>query len=143
MSALGYILMVGTFIAFVILFMLWIVAENRGSKRTRLTMGLLVMLTSAPVTSLLAVAITQLDDQSYYAAATRHLLDECIAAIEHGEPGFLNRLQEFRKTQVLTYESRSHLLEHARSFRQAGEIQRAKTAPVGQAYDGTEPTNRR
>ena len=96
-------------------------------------MGLLTILIPIPVTALVAVTGTQLDDQSYYAASVQTLLDETVVALESGEPGFLNRIKTFRERQMLTYESRANLLENARAFRDDGEALRnkmEKTEPV-------------
>ena len=84
-----------------------------------------------PVTALVAVTGTQLDDQSYYAASVQTLLDETIVALEAGEPGFLHRLKTFREKQVLTYESRCDLLENARAFRDDGQAMRNKMETTG------------
>ena len=81
MNALGYSLVFGTLAGFTALLALWLVAENRWSKRSRITLGLLAILTAIPVTALVAVAVTQLDDQSYYAASVRTLLDETVVAL--------------------------------------------------------------
>ena len=127
MNALGYSLVCSTLAGFIAIFALWLVAENRWSKRSRITFGILAMLTSIPVTALVAVAVAQLDDQSYYAASVRTLLDETVLALESGEPGFLHRLKTFREKQMLTYESRGSLLENVRAFRDDGEALRNKT----------------
>lgn len=127
MNALGYALVFGTLAGFIALLALWLVAENRWSKRLRITLGLLAILTAIPVTALVAVAVTQLDDQSYYATSVQTLLDETVVALESGEPGFLHRLKTFREKQVLTYESRSNLLENARAFMDDGQALRNKT----------------
>jgi len=103
---------------------LWIVAENHGSKRKRITLGLIVIIISLPIAIILSVAITQLDDQSYYAASVKILLDENIDAIAAKEVGFLARLQAFRASQRLTYETRGDLLENTRRFRDEGKALR-------------------
>jgi len=126
-NTFGQILVFGTVAAFIALLVLWLVAENRWSKRIRITLGLLTLLSAMPVTALFAVAITQLDDQSYFAASVHTLLDETIEALEAGEPGFLDRLKAFREKQRLTYETRGNLLENARAFTDAGESLRTKT----------------
>lgn len=126
MNALGYTLVFGTLAAFITLLTLWLVAENRWSKRVRITLGLLALVSALPVTALFSVGITQLDDQSYFAASVQTLLDESVEALEAGEPGFLNRLKTFRENQMLRYESRGDLLENARAFRDEGEDLRAK-----------------
>ena len=108
----------------------WIAAENRGSKRKRIALGLLAIFLSLPVTIVVSVALTQLDDQSYYAAAVRILLDESLAALEAEEPGFAARLRDFRTSQRLTYETRGDLLENARRFRDEGvRLREARPAP--------------
>ena len=128
MNTFGYILVLGTVAAFIVLLAAWLIAENRWSKQIRITLGLLVMLCAIPVTSLFAVAITQLDDQSYFAASIRIILDESIAALEAGEPGFLPRLKLFREHQPLRYELRGNLLENARIFKEEGENLRKSKA---------------
>ena len=133
MNLLGYALVFGTLAGFIAILSLWLVAENRWSKRSRITLGLLTILIPIPVTALVAVAVTQLEDQSYYAASVQTLLDETVVALESGEPGFLNRIKSFRERQMLTYESRANLLENARAFRDDGEALRnkmEKTEPV-------------
>ncbi len=127
MNALGYTLVVASLAGFIAFLALWLVAENRWSKRWRITLGLLAILTAMPVTALATVAIIQLDDQSYYAASVRTLLDETVVALESGEPGFLHRLKTFREKQVLTYESRNNLLENSRAFRDDGQVLRNNT----------------
>lgn len=108
----------------------WIAAENRGSKRKRIALGLLAIFLSLPVTIVVSVALTQLDDQSYYAAAVRVLLDESLAALEAQEPGFAARLRDFRKSQRLTYETRGDLLENARRFHDEGvRLREARPGP--------------
>ena len=142
MNLLGYALVFGTLAGFIAILSLWLVAENRWSKRSRITLGLLTIMVPIPVTALVAVTGTQLDDQSYYAASVRTLLDETVVALESGEPGFLHRLKTFREKQMLTYESRSNLLENARSFRDDGEALRnkaEKTEPVTPGNAGSRP----
>lgn len=89
--------------------------------------GLCVIITLALVmviTSFVTVVFTKLDDQSYYAAAVKILIDESIDSLEKGDSTFLSRLQQFREVQHLTYESRSDLLENLRQFRAQGEAVR-------------------
>ena len=133
MNALAYGLLFGTLGGFIAILSLWLVAENRWSKRLRIALGLSAILTAIPVTAMAAVAVTQLDDQSYYAASVQTLLDETVVALESGEPGFLNRIKTFRERQMLTYESRANLLENTRAFRDDGEALRKRmeeTVPV-------------
>lgn len=124
MNTFGYVLVFGTVAAFIALLTVWIIAENRWSKRVRMTLGILVMLSAIPVPTLFAVAITQLDDQSYFAASVRIILDESIAALEAGEPDFPQRLKVFREQQSLRYESRGNLFENARRFQEEGNALR-------------------
>ena len=89
--------------------------------------GLCVIITLALVmviTSFATVVFTKLDDQSYYAAAVKILIDESIDSLEKGDSTLLSRLQQFREVQHLTYESRSDLLENLRQFRAQGEAVR-------------------
>lgn len=88
-----------------------------------------------PVTIAVSVGITQLYDQSYYAASMRTMLDEIADALSEGEPAFWERFETFRKSQRLTYESRDNLLENVRRFRDEGKAIRATrsaTQPTSQ-----------
>jgi hypothetical protein len=88
-----------------------------------------------PVTIAVSVGITQLYDQSYYAASMRTMLDEIADALSEGEPAFGERFETFRKSQRLTYESRDNLLENVRRFRDEGKAIRATrsaTQPTSQ-----------
>ena len=78
---------------------------------------------------ILSVAITQLDDQSYYSASVQTLLDETIESLESGDPTLLPRLKEFSDSQSLTYESRADLLENLRQLREVGKRER-KAMPL-------------
>ena len=131
MNQLAYGLVFGTLVGFIVILSLWLVAENRWSKRWRITLGLSAILTAIPVTALATVVVSQLDDQSYYAASVQTLLDETVVALESGEPGFLDRIKTFRERQMLTYESRGNLLENARAFRDDGEALRNKMEKAG------------
>ena len=82
--------------------------------------GILAFVLFLSLAVLVAVAITQLDDQSYYAASVRTLLDETLEALDSGEPGFADRLRAFRASQRLSYETRADLLENARRFAEEG-----------------------
>ncbi len=99
-------------------------ATQEGSK---VFQGLCVIITLVLVmvtTSFVTVVFTKLDDQSYYAAAVKILLDESIDSLEQDDSTLLGRLQQFREGQHLTYESRSDLLENLRQFRAQGEAVR-------------------
>ncbi len=110
---------------------LWLVAEQKWSKRIRITLGVVVLILSLPLPILVTMAITQLDTNSYYAASVGTLLEETIEALESKEEGFLSRLKAFRESQRLTYESRSDLLENARAFRDEGKRIRTEQTPAG------------
>ena len=126
-STFGYILILGSVIIFLASVILWLVAENRWSKRKRILLGVLAIFISLPVTILFTFAFTRLDDQSYYAASVRRLLDESVAALAAKEPDYLDRLKAFRDNQMLTYESRGNLLENVREFQNQGKALRQKT----------------
>ena len=110
---------------FVCIVILWLRAEKAGSLRKRILTGLLLVVLILPVTIAVSVGITQLDDQSYYAASMRTMLDEIADALAQGEPAFGERFETFRKSQRLTYESRDNLLENVRRFRDEGKAIRA------------------
>lgn len=118
-------------VVYIGLIVLWLVAEQKWSKRVRITLGIIVLILSLPLPILFTMAITQLDTNSYYAASVGTLLDETIEALESGEEGFLSRLKAFRESQRLTYESRSDLLENAGAFRDEGKRIRTEQSPTG------------
>ena len=107
-------------IVYIGLIVLWFVAEYRWSKRVRITLGVLAILLSLALPIPATIATVQIDDNSYYAASVRTLLDEAIEALDAGEEGFLDRLNSFRESQLLTYESRNNLLKNVREFREEG-----------------------
>ena len=127
-------------VLFVCAAILWYRAERNGSLRKRLLAELLALVFALLLTVFFAVAITQLDDQSYYAASVRTLLEETLEALEAGEPGFAERLKTFRESQRLTYETRADLLENARRFAEAGSAIRSRRkegdAPMGKVLNG-------
>ena len=86
--------------------------------------ALLVLLLSHGLVGLTVFAYKELDDNSYYAAATRIILSETVTAIEQQEPAYLSRLKEFVATQRLSYEGRFNLLENSRAFAERGEASR-------------------
>lgn len=109
------------------LFVAWILAERRNAPlKRRIGLGMAMLVTALPLAVVFAVAITQLDDQSYFAASVQTILDESINALESGETGFVDRLRTFREKQMLTYETRGDLLENARAFSDAGETLRGE-----------------
>lgn len=108
-------------VVYIGLIILWLVAEQKWSKRIRITLGIVLLILSLPLPILVTMAVTQLDTNSYYASSVGTLLDETIEALEAEENGFSERLKAFRQSQKLTYESRSGLLENARKFRDEGK----------------------
>ena len=104
---------------------LWYRAEKKGELRKPVLTGILAFALSLALAWLSGAVFTELDDQSYYAASVRTLLDETQAALDSGEPGFADRLRAFRASQRLTYESRAGLLENARRFAEEGAAIRA------------------
>lgn len=119
-------------VVFIGVIVLWLVAELKWAKRTRITLGLVLLTFSLTLAILITTAVTQLDTNSYYAASVRTLLDETIEALEAEEDGFSERLKAFRQSQKLTYESRSNLLESARAFREEGKRIRTEQVVAGQ-----------
>ena len=113
-----------TLVLYVTLLALWLRSEITRNTRQRIGLGLAAILLAIPASALITTAITQLDDNSYYAATIRELLDETIEAIENNETNYANRLKEFKDEQSLTYEERGGLLENTRSFRQEGREKR-------------------
>ena len=123
-TTITFLLLAAPVISLVLL-VAWVVAERRNAPlRRRIGLGVAMLVTAIPLAAAFAVAITQLDDNSYYAASIRTILDETTSALEAGEPGFLDRLKEFRSKQRLCYEMRDDLLEKSRAFKADGEMKR-------------------
>ena len=120
------------------LLVVWIVAERANAPvKRRIGLGVAMLVTALPLAVAFAVGITQLDDQSYFAASVRTILDESIDAIEAEEQGFLQRIKAFRDEQMLNYETRGNLLENAREFRDNGRRireEKQKTEPPAGPY---------
>ena len=107
---------------------LWCVTAIYGSSKWRLLGGIPILVVSIATSSLISTALTQLNDQSYYAASIRILIDETIDSLENQDPSLLERLQDFSEQQPLTYESRSGLLENLRKFQSDGDVLRKARA---------------
>ena len=117
----------------VTLFIAWIIAERANAPpKRRIGLGDATLLTSLPLAVAFAVAVTKLDDQSYFAASVQSILDESVNSIESGEVGFLERIKAFRDDQTLTYETRGDLLENARAFQEEGEALRRASGKTEQ-----------
>ena len=117
----------------VALFIAWIIAERANAPlKRRIGLGVGTLVTSIPLAVAFAVAATKLDDQSYFAASVRTILDESVNSIESSETGFLERLKGFRDDQALNYETRGSLLENARAFQEEGEVLRGTSGKTEQ-----------
>ena len=92
----------------------------------RVIIGLLAFLLSHAIVATGVYVYKELDDNSYYSASVRTLLDEITTALSADEPGFQVRLTKFTSEQSLTYENRGNLLENARDFREVGRDLRGK-----------------
>ena len=120
---------IGLLVALVGFLCLWLIAEFKCSIRWRILCALPFFVVTLLMACILSVAITQLDDQSYYSASVQTLLDETIESLESGDPTLLPRLKEFSDSQSLTYESRADLLENLRQLREDGKRER-KAMPL-------------
>ena len=85
MNAVGYTLVFGTVGAYISLLTLWLFAENCWSKRVRITLGLLAILTAVPVTALIAAGVTQRGHQILTYETRGNLLENARAFREEGE----------------------------------------------------------
>lgn len=115
-------------VVFLATLILWCVTAIYGSSKWRLLGGIPILVVSIATSSLISTALTQLNDQSYYAASIRILIDETIDSLEDQDPSLLERLQDFSEQQPLTYESRSGLLENLRKFQSDGDALRKARA---------------
>ena len=105
---------------------LWCVTAIYGSTKWRLLGGIPILVVAISASSLISVALTQLNDQSYYAASMTILIDETIESLESQDSSFLERLRNFSERQPITYESRAGLLQNLRTFRSDGEAIRTE-----------------
>jgi len=115
----------------ILLGFLWLYAERRCSVGARMCCALPVMLWLVASVSFLAVLITKLDDQSYYAASIKVLIDESLESLGEADDTFEDRLKQFSDRQPITYESRANLLENLREFHANGKALRAAN-PIDQ-----------
>ncbi len=131
-SIAGNYFLFGAIFILLALSVLWWVAEKYWSRRWRITLGLILMVYNCVLVSLVSIGVTMLQDQSYYAASIKTLLDEVITGLEVGDESVGSRLRAFRESQSLTYETRAGLLENARDFKRNGELNRSNAKTTEQ-----------
>ena len=111
-------------VVFLASLVLWCMTAVYGSTKWRLMGGVPILVVAISISSLISTAVTQLNDQSYYAASITILIDETIESLESQDSSFLNRLRKFSEQQPITYESRADLLQNLRKFRSDGDATR-------------------
>ena len=115
-------------VVFLASLVLWCMTAVYGSTKWRLMGGVPILVVAISTSSLISTAVTQLNDQSYYAASITILIDETIESLESQDSSFLDRLRKFSEQQPITYESRADLLQNLRTFRSDGDaIREAKS----------------
>ena len=107
-------------VVFLASLVLWCMTAVYGSTKWRLMGGVPILVVAISISSLISTAVTQLNDQSYYAASITILIDETIESLESQDSSFLDRLRNFSEQQPITYESRADLLQNLRTFRSDG-----------------------
>jgi cell division protein FtsX len=111
-------------VVFLASLVLWCMTAVYGSTKWRLMGGVPILVAAISTSSLISTAVTQLNDQSYYAASITILIDETIESLESQDSSFLDRLRKFSEQQPITYESRADLLQNLRKFRSDGDATR-------------------
>lgn len=111
-------------VVFLASLVLWFMTAVYGSTKWRLMGGVPILVVAVSTSSLISTAVTQLNDQSYYAASITILIDETIQSLESQDSSFLDRLRKFSEQQQITYESRADLLQNLRKFRSDGDATR-------------------
>lgn len=111
-------------VVFLASLVLWCMTAVYGSTKWRLMGGVPILVVAISISSLISTAVTQLNDQSYYAASITILIDETIESLESQDSSFLDRLRKFSEQQPITYESRADLLQNLRKFRSDGDATR-------------------
>ena len=111
-------------VVFLASLVLWCMTAVYGSTKWRLMGGVPILVVAISTSSLISTAVTQLNDQSYYAASITILIDETIESLESQDSSFLDRLRKFSEQQPITYESRADLLQNLRKFRSDGDATR-------------------
>lgn len=111
-------------VVFLASLVLWCMTAVYGSTKWRLMGGVPILVVAISTSSLISTAVTQLNDQSYYAASITILIDETIESLESQDSSFLDRLIKFSEQQPITYESRADLLQNLRKFRSDGDATR-------------------
>ena len=111
-------------VVFLASLVLWFMTAVYGSTKWRLMGGVPILVVAISTSSLISTAVTQLNDQSYYAASITILIDETIESLESQDSSFLDRLRKFSEQQPITYESRADLLQNLRTFRSDGDATR-------------------
>ena len=111
-------------VVFLASLVLWCMTAVYGSTKWRLMGGVPILVVAISTSSLISTAVTQLNDQSYYAASITILIDETIESLESQDSSFLDRLRKFSEQQPITYESRADLLQNLSTFRSDGDATR-------------------
>ncbi|MGC6441325.1 MAG: hypothetical protein ACON4H_01590 [Rubripirellula sp.] len=111
-------------VVFLASLVLWCMTAVYGATKWRLMGGVPILVVAISTSSLISAAVTQLNDQSYYAASITILIDETIESLESQDSSFLDRLRKFSEQQPITYESRADLLQNLRTFRSEGDATR-------------------
>lgn len=115
-------------VVFLASLVLWCMTAVYGATKWRLMGGVPILVVAISTSSLITAAVTQLNDQSYYAASITILIDETIESLESQDSSFLDRLRKFSEQQPITYESRADLLQNLRTFHSEGDaIREAKS----------------
>ena len=120
----GNVMILLLVVVFLASLVLWCMTAIYGSTKWRLLGGVPILVVAISASSLISVAVTQLNDQSYYAASMTILIEETIESLESQDSSLLERLRNFSEQQPITYESRANLLENLRVFRSDGDASR-------------------
>jgi len=94
----------------------WLIAEFRGSRTVRTTLGLCAIATSFGVASL-AGSLESFQANSYYTSATKQLIDATLAELEDGNTEeVISALQTLQDEFVVTYEYRGGYAEKVEGY---------------------------
>ena len=117
---------------------LWVVAELRWSRGARLSLGLISIVITVPVTAFLTFVLTDMRNNRYFSHAIKIVVSESLDSLRSGDTAFFSRLETFDATiQGPMYENNQNLLEKADAFRTEGETIRTGQEEVRtEQHDG-------
>ncbi len=90
--------------AYIILFIMWLYAENRKSKRARISICILAIVAIIPLVGIYTKLASDISNNLRFSEAIDAILEETITSIETKDDSLLARIKSLREKHRVTYE---------------------------------------